>query len=230
MFKKKTLFTLLNLAVVSLYCDKLLASPCNIQLNYGVIISPNHIRFVEQYKTSVQINHHQLFIKGREQKITIQQQQLLIKYSDSINQHLPEIVAITLDSITLGIKAINHSIAQMTGESSQSHQGIQKKFEEIKWHVRTRFNHSGEHYYLAPQSFSKFNQLFTDKFEQDISTILLKHELTQASLAETELDITLQQNKINKNKRASVTDDVKASESLSKKITLFCQKLSLLVK
>ena len=43
------------------------AQQCSINLNYGVIIDPKHIRIVEKAKTQVQINNaDQLFIRGRE--------------------------------------------------------------------------------------------------------------------------------------------------------------------
>ncbi len=38
------------------FCQQASAQQCSINLNYGVIIDPKHIRIVEQAQTQVQIN------------------------------------------------------------------------------------------------------------------------------------------------------------------------------
>ena len=163
----------LLLTLTSLYCSNAFAEQCSVNFNYGIVIDPVHIRMLNHGQTYLQINHNtQLFIQGREINLTDKQQKLLNNYALGIRQQVPEIVSIAIEGVDIGLKAVNKVIGGLTGENSASHQKIQEKFEEIKWSIRKRFNHSDQNYYLAPQDFNNFDELFTGEFEQEIEEIV----------------------------------------------------------
>jgi len=165
------LYCLTGLA--SLTSINALATQCSVNLNYGVIINPSHIRIIDGGVTVMQINGAaQLFIAGREIPLNPQQQQLMTDFSTGIRQQIPKIVSIAIESVDIGLKAVNKVIGALTGENSASQQKIQTKFNELKWHMRARFNQSANNYYIAPQDFDDFDNIFTGEFEEEIEEII----------------------------------------------------------
>lgn len=149
------------------------AQQCDINFNYGVIIDPAHLRIVNHGQTYVQINgQHQLFVNGREIALNAEQKIQLSEYTQGIRKQVPAIVSVAIEGVELGLKAVNKVISSLTGENSASHQQFQEKFDEMKWRLRTRFNHSDESYYIAPQDFDDFEQIFAGEFESEIESIV----------------------------------------------------------
>lgn len=149
------------------------AKQCSVNLNYGVIIDPNHIRIIDHGKTIIQINGvAQLFIEGREIALKNEQQQLVTEFASGIRQQIPEIVSIAIEGVDIGLTAVNKVIGGLTGENSASQQNIQANFDELKWRIRTRFNQSANNYYIAPQDFDDFDDIFTGEFEQEIEEVI----------------------------------------------------------
>lgn len=161
------------IVLTSLSVFKIQAEQCSVNFNYGVIIDPDHIRMIDHGKTVVQINdENQLFIEGRELALNIEQQTLVKQFSLGIRAQVPEIVSIAIEGVDIGLKAVSKAIGSLTGENSASQQKIQTKFEELKWRIRTRFNQSANNYYIAPQDFADFDDIFTGEFEQEIEEII----------------------------------------------------------
>jgi len=149
------------------------AEHCDVNFNYGVVIDPAHIRVLNQGLTYVQINgEHQLFVNGREAELNSEQEALISQYSEGIRQQVPEIVSIAIEGVDIGLKAVNKVIGGLTGENSASHQRIQEKFDELQVRLRKRFNHSDQSYYIAPQDFDDFDEIFAGEFEQEIEEII----------------------------------------------------------
>ncbi|WP_226960764.1 DUF2884 family protein [Thalassotalea sp. LPB0316] len=149
------------------------AGHCSVNFNYGVIIDPRHIRTIDKGITNVQItNNSQLFIHGREISLTDQQKDVLAHYSLGIREHVPAIVSIAIDGVDIGLKAVNKLVGGLTGENSESHQKLQENFDELHWRMRRRFNHSDDSYFVAPQDFNDFDEIFAGDFEKEIKEIV----------------------------------------------------------
>mgnify|MGYP000057700950 FL=1 len=162
-----------SLLITCLYISAANAQQCDINFNYGVIIDPAHLRIVDQGQTYVQINgQHQLFVNGREVQLNNEQKAQLSEFTLGIRSQVPAIVSIAIEGVELGLKAVNKVISSLTGENSASHQQFQDKFDELKWRLRARFNHSDESYYIAPQDFDDFDEIFAGEFESEIEAIV----------------------------------------------------------
>lgn len=149
------------------------AQQCNVNFNYGVIIDPNHIRILDHGQTIVQINHdEQLFVGGREIPLNSEQYSLINTYSTGIRAQVPQIVSIAIEGVEIGLKAVNKVIGGLTGENSSSHRKLQENFDEMQMRLRKKFNHSDESYYIAPQDFDDFDEIFAGEFEQEIEAIV----------------------------------------------------------
>lgn len=171
MFKTFLIPLILSLTVFPSFDSK--AKQCSVNFNYGVIIDPSHIRMIDMGQTVVQINgENQLFVKGHEISLDQEQQQLISLFSSGIRSQVPEIVSIAIEGVDIGLKAVNKAIGSLTGENSVSQQKVQAKFDELKSRIRTRFNQSANNYYIAPQDFTDFDDIFTGEFEQEIEEII----------------------------------------------------------
>jgi len=149
------------------------AAHCDVNFNYGVIIDPSHLRIIDHGQTIVQINNdQQLFIKGKEVSLNQKQQQILTLYAQGIRTQVPEIVAIAIEGIDLGLKAVNKIIGGLTGENSAAHQKIQEKFADLQSRLRLRFNQSAQNFYIAPQDFDDFDEIIAGDLEQEIQEIV----------------------------------------------------------
>lgn len=170
--KKRKLVTALaltsSLAPVFAY-----AEPCNVNFNYGVIIDQKHIRILDHGQTYVQINNdEQLFVRGREVALNEDQAALVSEYSSGIRSQVPQIVSIAIEGVEVGLKAVNKVIGGLTGENSATHRRLQENFDEMQMRLRKKFNHSDESYYIAPQDFDDFDEIFAGEFEQEIEAIV----------------------------------------------------------
>ena len=230
---------LLILLITGLSSFNGMAKQCSVNFNYGVIIDPSHIRMIDMGQTVIQINgEHQLFVEGREIKLDQDQQQLINQFSSGIRNQVPEIVSIALEGVDIGLKAVNKAIGSLTGENSASQQKIQTKFDELKSRIRTRFNRSANNYYIAPQDFADFDDIFTGEFEQEIEEII-SDSIGTILLAVGEAMINNNDNNGHSEQRLSTFDDrmetmgkdleleISASaNALEKKAEKFCQKLT----
>jgi hypothetical protein len=215
------------------------AQQCSINLNYGVIIDPKHIRIVDKGQTQVQINNtEQLFIKGTEISLTNEQQLLLTRFSTGIRQQVPEIVSIAIEGVDIGLKAVNEVVAGLTGENSASQQKVQAKFDELKWRIRARFNQSANNYYIAPQDLNDFDEMFTGEFEQEIEAMIStsigsileavgESILTDSDNSEYggETRITTYDKRLTSISKGLELEAAERAKALDKKAALFCQKL-----
>jgi len=93
---------------------------------HGILISPEQIRVQDNYRTVFQINHdEQLFIKGEWITLDPQEQELLKRYSHLLRKFVPEVVSIAVDSLELGLSAIESMLSGI-GDSSQ-----QKEWQQL---------------------------------------------------------------------------------------------------
>ncbi|WP_245560574.1 YggN family protein [Colwellia piezophila] len=216
------------------------AQECSINLNYGLIINPKHIRIVEQGQTQVQINNSkQLFIRGREIPLSNEQQQLLNSFSEGIRQQVPEIVSIAIEGADIGLKAVNKVVAGLTGENSAAQQKVQAKFDEIKWRIRARFNQSANNYYIAPQDLNNFDKMFAGEFEQEIEAMIsasigsILEAVGQSMLADNsnneyggETRISTYDKRLTSISQGLELDVTERAKALDKKAAHLCQKLT----
>ncbi len=160
-------------AVLALTSTSSLAQHCNVNFNYGVVIDPAHVRILDHGQTYVQFNgENQLFVRGREITLNEDNKRLVGEFVYGIRAQVPQIVSIAIEGVEVGLKAVNKVIGGLTGENSASHRKIQDKFEEMQMRLRKRFNHSDKSYYIAPQDFDEFDEIFAGEFEHEIQEIV----------------------------------------------------------
>ncbi|NVK24787.1 MAG: DUF2884 family protein [Gammaproteobacteria bacterium] len=166
----KSLLSFLLLAA-ALSVNPVQASECPIQLKMGLLIAPDHIRILGKGRTQIQINHDkELFIRGEQISLTPEQQQLVKRLSLGLRKELPEIVAIAMDSVELGFKALDGVIEGIAG--SDAAKGINEHFMELKVGLLKRFARSGDNFYLAPQGFNELDDYFKREVSEQVREVI----------------------------------------------------------
>lgn len=164
----------LPILLVGVISYSVYAEKCDVSFKYGVVIDPLHVRLLKEGEvTYIQITRNrQLFISGREIMLNTKQIALLSEYSKSIRHQVPEIVSIAIEGVDVGLDAVNKAIGGLIGQDNESHRLFQKRFNDMQWNLRSRFNHSDQSYYIAPQNFNDFDEIFSGEFEKEIEHIV----------------------------------------------------------
>ncbi len=146
---------------------------CSVDLNYGVIVKGQNIRFLDKDNTYVQINDNkQLFVDGKQISLTAEQQNLVSEYASSINQQVPEIVNLALNAVDVAFSAISHVVTGVTGDDANSSDRLNEIMVKIKEKVHTRFNNDDGSYFLAQQNFDEFDSFMEDELEAEIEDLV----------------------------------------------------------
>lgn len=207
---------------------------CNMAFRHGILISPEQIRIQTTNRTVFQINNDQdLFIRGEWITLNPAEQELVRQYAQGLRKFVPELVSIAVDSVELGLTAIENMLVGI-GNSSQQ-QEWQALIRETTYQLTSRFVRSGEHFYLAPQSLNELDAFLHGELKTQLKDLAkytvgavwdaLRDALRQS---EDNFERTESQNwqpadellaKINTGL------DLKADE-LEQKSVLFCQRLT----
>ncbi|WP_237704348.1 DUF2884 family protein [Rheinheimera sp. A13L] len=210
------------------------SNECNMAFRHGILISPEQIRIQTSNRTVFQINHDQdLFIRGEWITLNPAEQELVRQYAQGLRKFVPELVSIAVDSVELGLTAIENMLAGI-GNSSQQ-QEWQALIRETTYQLTSRFVRSGDHFYLAPQSLNELDAFLHGELKTQLKDLAkytvgavwdaLRDALRQS---EDNFERTESQNwqpadellaKINSGL------DLKADE-LEQKSVLFCQRLT----
>ncbi|WP_394172575.1 YggN family protein [Thalassotalea litorea] len=146
---------------------------CSINMNYGVIVENDTIRFLDDDNTIVQINNQKdLFVQGKQIDLSDDQQTLVTQYAAGVNQKIPKVVNIALDAVEIAFSALSHVATGLTGEDSDSTESLNQSFAKIKEKVSTRFRAEDGSVYLAEQDFDELDQFIEDELEGEIEDLV----------------------------------------------------------
>lgn len=153
--------------VLSLLVLPVKANECQMGFRYGILISPEQIRVLTADRTQFQINHDsQLFIQGEWITLSSDDTELLALYSQGMRKFVPQLVAIAVDSVELGLATIE---SMLTGIGNQTQQDEWKALvRETTYQLMSRFVRSGEHFYLAPQSLREMDAFLHGELKHNL--------------------------------------------------------------
>lgn len=143
---------------------------CNMAFRYGILISPEHIRIMQNNRTVVQINNdHQLFIKGEWLELTDETQHLLEQYAQGLRRFVPEIVSLAVDGVEVGLSSIESMLAGVGNQSQQAE--WRALIRETTFQFLSRFVRTGEHFYLAPQSLNELDNFLNGELKPQLNRL-----------------------------------------------------------
>ncbi len=143
---------------------------CNMAFRYGLLIGPEHIRFMQNTRTYVQINHdQQLFVEGEWIKLSTEDTELLQQYSQGLRKFVPEIVSLAVDGVELGLSSIETMLSGLGSKSQQAE--WQALIRETTFQFMSRFVRTGEYFYLAPQSLNELDHFLNRELKPRLSNL-----------------------------------------------------------
>ncbi|NVK24842.1 MAG: DUF2884 family protein [Gammaproteobacteria bacterium] len=123
---------------------------CDIELNYDLTVSPDHIRIIENDQTLVDIYKDQkLFVKGEEIDLDYSQQSLVTEYSKSIRQSIPEAGELAIEAVTLAYEGIQVALGEHADLS-----GSREKFDQLEQKISDKFSDKNGHYSFRQGEFT----------------------------------------------------------------------------
>ncbi|QBY03781.1 DUF2884 family protein [Thalassotalea sp. HSM 43] len=208
---------------------------CSVNVNYGVVVEEQHIRFIDKDQTIIQINDgDQLFVKGKQVRLTSEQKQLLSDYADAINEQVPNVVNLANEAIGIAFTAISHVATAFSGEDTDNSEKLEKIFARIEQKVAERFNKDQGSYYVAQQDFDEFDRFIEDELEAEIEGVVSSFVgdiLIAAGTAMTEGDGSFEENmEAFGEKMEKMGEDIESTveeqaEDLEKQAEDLCQNL-----
>ncbi len=156
------------LLLLSLLSLSVAADECQMGFRHGILISPEQIRVLTNDRTQFQINHdQQLFIQGEWITLSAEETLLLAQYSQGMRKFVPQVVGIAVDSVELGLSAIESMLIGVGNKSQQEE--WQALVTETTYQLMSRFVRSGEHFYLAPQSLHEMDAFLHGELKANLS-------------------------------------------------------------
>jgi hypothetical protein len=157
-------------AAVIFVAPSVIASECPMAFAHGILISPEQIRVLSNDRTEYQINRdQQLFILGELQTLSKEDVQVLAEYSQGMRKLVPEVVAIAVDSVEMGLAAIENMLLGVGNQSQQEE--WQALVRETTYQIMSRFVRSGEHFYLAPQSLKEMDSFLHGELKHNLTAL-----------------------------------------------------------
>lgn len=144
-------------------------SDCEVSLNYGVVVTKQQIRVLEEGGRSVyQINHPaQLFVKGEWIELNEQQEQDLAELSTGIHQVVPKMILLANEGVELAIETIEQVYGGLV-KDDDSQKKLQKSLERVQLSVKEKFIRSNDNFYMGPGKLEQVNDLVDQELEEQI--------------------------------------------------------------
>lgn len=137
---------------------------------YGLLIGPDHIRFMQNTRTYFQINaNEQLFIEGEWIELDDNDTELLRQFSEDIRIVVPEIVSLAVDGIEVGLSSIESMLAGVGSKSQQAE--WRALIRETTFQFMSRFVRTGDHFYLAPQSLNELDNFLNGELKPQLTNL-----------------------------------------------------------
>jgi hypothetical protein len=163
----------MKIAAIVLFCCLpmfAVASECKMAFRHGILISPDQIRIQTADRTQYQINNdQQLFIQGELQTLSVEDIVILQKYSHGLRKFVPQVVGIAVDSMELGLQAIESMLVGVGSKAQQEE--WQALVRETTYQIMSRFVRSGEHFYLAPQSLNEMDAFLHGELKENLNLL-----------------------------------------------------------
>jgi hypothetical protein len=153
--KNKTALSLLVSALLLMNASNAFAhddheNQCNLSLNNDLSVTPEHIRILEDDETLVDIyKDNILFIKGEQMQLNDKQQKMIVEYSASIRNALPEVTQIAVDAVGLAFEGLNVALGELVDMDDH-----EDKFKLLQQKINDKYQGSEGSYSITKGDFN----------------------------------------------------------------------------
>lgn len=142
---------------------------CPIDFNYGLVVNETQIRVMQKSRTLQQINHQKdLFVEGRLQTLTEQQQQWLSAYAKGLHELVPNMIVLATEGADIAIDAIDRVYQGFVGKDNDSYERMRETMQKTKMKIKDKFRHASGYYFIAPGSLESVDEFVDAEVEAQV--------------------------------------------------------------
>ena len=162
--KKLIIGTLASLCVMSASVQASDDS-CNFQFDHDLSVIDNQITLSDSAITIEIDSSNQLFINNEPQSLTAEQQEILDAYADNIRLLIPEVSAIAMEGVSLGIDAASLALGSLLGQGDPDYLEFMQKIQELADNIMLKLD-------LENFDSKRIESSFDAEFENEIETLV----------------------------------------------------------
>ncbi len=183
-FKRRPMTKILPLVISTIMlCAPVQASNngemCNYEMSYDLKISSNSITFENDSGRKILIDEdNQLFLNGTKKELNTAQQNLVDNYADTVRLLIPEVKALAIEGIDLGVSAAGMALSMLLGESDPDFSRFSTKISEVAEMITSKIN-------ATDFNSKELEEAFDEDFEKEIEAVVEEavEELTPRMIA-----------------------------------------------
>lgn len=142
---------------------------CEVELNYGLVVSENRIRVLDESRTLYQINSDdQLIVGGHWIEVDGETAKDLRYFSDGIHYVVPKMIILATEGVDLAIDTVQHVYTGLVGTDHKTFEKLEKSLSRVKDKVKHKFIQSKENFYIGPGSLEKVDEIVDRELEEQI--------------------------------------------------------------
>lgn len=159
------LVTTLLLLSSTLYAD----TDCEVSLNYGVVVSDQQIRVIDNGgRTVYQINHPaQLIVQGEWIRLDEPQKLEIIELSAGIHVLVPKMILLANEGVELAVETIEQVYSGLV-KDDKSQKKLKKSLERVQISVKEKFIRANDNFCMCPGRFEQVNDLVDRELEEQL--------------------------------------------------------------
>jgi hypothetical protein len=142
---------------------------CDVELNYGLVVTRDQIRVIDNSRTVYQINgDDQLLVQGRWITLSQQQQAELKDLAEGVHYVVPKMILLASEGVDLAIETVEHVYIGLVGEEHESYEKLRSSLARVQSRVREKFIHAGNNFYMGPGTLENVDDLVDRELEAQI--------------------------------------------------------------
>ncbi|MAD17176.1 MAG: hypothetical protein CL579_14050 [Alteromonadaceae bacterium] len=142
---------------------------CDVELNYGLVVTNDQIRIIDNSRTVYQINNDdQLIVQGQWISLSVQQQAELKELADGVHHVVPKMILLASEGVELAIETVEHVYIGLVGEEHESYEKLRSSLARVQARVKEKFIHAGSNFYMGPGTLENVDDLVDRELEAQI--------------------------------------------------------------
>lgn len=142
---------------------------CEVDLNYGLVVTEKSIRVLNESHTLYQINHgDQLIVGGNWIQLNEKQLEKVKQFAGGLHYSVPKMIILATEGVNMAIDTVEHVYVGLVGTDHKSFEKLTSALGRVKEKVKKKFIHSSDNYYIGPGSLENVDDLVDQELEAQI--------------------------------------------------------------